>query len=140
MLTATRSQMSAMLARLPPYSGIMLSISSTSVPSATRRRAIAEPMRPRPPVITARAPVYTSRREFTLPRHRTPQGDLRSPWVIAATLRDWSPRNVTDNVTSLGPIPGGPIASISPVHLLFCREAGTYRHQHLRLACPVGLS
>ena len=46
MLTVTRSRMSAILARLPPYSGIMLSTSSTSAPSATRRRAIAEPIRP----------------------------------------------------------------------------------------------
>src|SRR5215472_978844 len=109
MLTASRSRMSTILARLPPYSGIMLSTSSTSAPRATSRRAMAEPIRPKPPVITARTPVYTSRPEFTLPRHRTPQGDLGSPWVITAALRDWSPLNVTDNVTSLGPIPGGPI-------------------------------
>src|SRR5215831_8321842 len=83
--------MSAILARLPPYSGIMLSTSRTSAPRATSRRAMAEPIRPRPPVITARAPVYTSRLEFTLPRHRTPRGDLRSPWVIAATPQRLEP-------------------------------------------------
>src|ERR1700682_5146382 len=62
MLTETRSRMFAIFAGLPPYSGIMLSTSRTSAPNATRRRAMAEPMRPSPPVITARVPAYPSSR------------------------------------------------------------------------------
>jgi hypothetical protein len=54
--------------------GIMLSTSKTSAPSATRRRAIAEPIRPKPPMITARAPASVSSREsdleVTFPRRR----------------------------------------------------------------------
>jgi len=43
--------MSVMLATFPPPSGTMLSKSSTSAPSATKRRASAEPIKPMPPVI-----------------------------------------------------------------------------------------
>src|SRR3954447_5671910 len=47
--------MSAILAGLAPDSGTMLSTSSTSQPSRTRRRAKAEPISPTPPVISTRA-------------------------------------------------------------------------------------
>src|SRR5271166_146241 len=66
MLTATLSRISAILARLPPYSGIILSTRRTSAPSATRRRANAEPIKPRPPVITALAPLKASRSKSKL--------------------------------------------------------------------------
>src|SRR6266851_1049413 len=68
MLTRTRSRMSAMLARLAPASATMLSTSSTSAPSATKRRANAEPIRPTPPVIITCAPRKAAERrsEFWL--------------------------------------------------------------------------
>ena len=59
----TRSRISAILAKLPPYSGIILSTRRTLAPRVTRRRANAEPIKPRPPVITTRAPLKTSRRK-----------------------------------------------------------------------------
>src|SRR5713101_1860385 len=46
--------MSAMLNNRPPCSGTRLSTSSTFVPSATRRRARLEPMKPSPPVMSTR--------------------------------------------------------------------------------------
>src|SRR5690242_18080977 len=56
MLSCTRSRMSAMLRRLPPYSGISESTRNTFAPSATSRRASAEPMKPAPPVMSTLLP------------------------------------------------------------------------------------
>src|SRR6266851_5772019 len=90
MLTETRSRMCAIFAGLPPYSGIMLSTSRTSAPNATRRRAMAEPMRPSPPVITARVPAYPSSRGSDrnvtpprpLSRHSPNSGDSYSHRLV----------------------------------------------------------
>src|SRR5579863_5578378 len=54
MLTWTAPSSPSILKRLPPYSGIRLSTSSTRAPSAARRCASVEPMKPSPPVIKMR--------------------------------------------------------------------------------------
>src|SRR5262245_57779588 len=60
-LTATRPRTGSMLNRLPPYSGIIASISVTSAPAPTRAIARLEPMNPRPPVTSTRIPRNASR-------------------------------------------------------------------------------
>src|SRR4051812_45229542 len=65
MLTVTLPSSPAMLNGFPPYSGIKLSISTTSAPAATRRAARFEPMNPRPPVMMTFLPRnHSSRRSL----------------------------------------------------------------------------
>src|SRR5437016_4901331 len=54
--------MASRLKALPPYSGIRLSTTVTSAPRPTRRRARLEPMKPRPPVMSARRPANQAKR------------------------------------------------------------------------------
>src|SRR5262249_4690443 len=60
--TVRRSANGAMFARLPPYSGISESTSSTLLPAATSSCASVAPMKPRPPVISTRLFAKTSAR------------------------------------------------------------------------------
>src|SRR5687767_9309059 len=53
MLTRTRSFIGSILNRLPPYSGVRLSISVTFTPRSTRLAARLDPIKPSPPVIRA---------------------------------------------------------------------------------------
>jgi len=57
MLTRTFDSMPARLRRLPPYSGMRLSMIVTSAPWRTSARARFEPMKPSPPVMRTRFPV-----------------------------------------------------------------------------------
>src|SRR2546421_9417775 len=58
MFTVTSFSIPWMLKRLPPYSGMSESTSTTSAPSESRRRARLLPMKPRPPVMSTRSPSY----------------------------------------------------------------------------------
>src|SRR5262245_61870609 len=74
--------MSSRLNGLPPYSGTRLSMSSTSAPRSTSRRARLDPMKPSPPVTTTRLARNAANRSATsFPAHFSPvaPGPVKRP-------------------------------------------------------------
>src|SRR5579871_1069546 len=79
-----------MLNRFPPYSGTRLSATVTRAPSSTRRRAKAEPMNPKPPVIRIRC-----REKISAFMRRSAYRSQDVLFQAPILIENWPPTNTT---------------------------------------------